>query len=405
MKRILFVDDEARVLEGLQNMLRRHRREWEMVFALGGAEALVQLERSAFDVVVTDMRMPGVDGAAVLTYVQTKYPETVRIVLSGYSELDATLRAVPLSHQFLAKPCDAETLRNVIERACKLQELIDDETVRRMIGQISKLPSLPRIYLALTKLLCDPETTVKEVAKLLEKDMGMCAKVLQLVNSAFFGLAKRTTSIEEAVVYLGFNMIKNLVLSIEVFRTARFVRFADFSILALQRHATFAANIARKLMKDRRQAEDAFMAAMLHDVGKLILATELPNYFESVLQKRQELPEPMHLIEEKLSGVSHAEVGAYLLGIWGLPYAIVEAVAHHHHPTRAHSRNFDIVTAVHVADSLAHEQASPALVAATMDCSAIDMEYLLSIGMADQLEQWRSLAAEAAVPWRELANE
>lgn len=109
-KRVLFVDDEQEVLEGLRNLLRRNRHEWDMVFALGGYEALAELSRGTVDVVVTDMRMPGMDGAQLLAQVKTVSPSTARLVLSGHAEKEAILRALPVAHQFLSKPCGGGTL-------------------------------------------------------------------------------------------------------------------------------------------------------------------------------------------------------------------------------------------------------------------------------------------------------
>lgn len=146
MKRVLFVDDEPNILEGLRTLLRRHRRQWEMTFAVGGPAALELLKTENFDVVVSDMRMPEVDGAALLAHVQRQQPRTVRIVLSGHTELEAALRAIPVAHQFLSKPCDAAELENVVERACALQSLVEDPKIRQAVGGIQQLPALPRVY-------------------------------------------------------------------------------------------------------------------------------------------------------------------------------------------------------------------------------------------------------------------
>lgn len=387
MKRILFVDDEARILEGLENLLRRHRKKWQMVFALGGEAALQELDAGPFDVVCTDMRMPKIDGAQVLTHVRSKQPHAVRLVLSGYTDLEATLRAVPVAHQFLSKPCDAATLENVIERAFALQALIQDPAVRRVIGQIAKLPSQPRVYTELVRLLGNADTNAADVARLLEQDMAMRAKLLQLVNSSFFGMPRRLTSLDEAVILLGFNMVKNLVLSVEVFGAAR--RVEGFSIEALQEHAHLTANIAARLV-DEKLSQEAFTAAMLHDIGTLIIATELPDQFAKVRRALKEEKRSLHEVEASLLGVTHAEVGGYLLGLWSLPYPIVEAVANHHAPERVTQRTFDLLGAVYAANILAHE-VKPMADEATPTLRA---EYLEQLGVSAQLPRWREIARE-----------
>jgi putative nucleotidyltransferase with HDIG domain len=390
MKRILFVDDEPKVLDGLQRILRPHRNEWEMEFVASGDEALARLEAAAFDVLVSDMRMPGMDGATLLKHVQQRFPNVIRIVLTGHTELEAGLRAIAIAHQFLVKPCEAAVLKEVVERAVGLHALLGDENLRRMVGEIDTLPTLPRVYSDLTRALADPDASLVAVSGIVEQDPGICAKVLQLVNSAFFALPRRITSVQTAVGALGMTMLKNLALSVEVFRAFEARGAATgFSLEAVQRHALFTAAIARRLVPDKRAAEDAFTAAMLHDVGKLILASRAPEHFTHLLALVRERQQPMHEVETELHGVTHAEVGAYLLGLWGLPYCIVEAVANHHRPARVTPQlEFGVMGAVHVADALAYGEAQP----------GPDLAYLESVGAAGRLPEWRALAEGLAAP-------
>ncbi len=393
MKRILFVDDEPRILQGLERMLFPMGDQWDMAFVNSGQAALCELESAPVDVLVTEMRMPGMDGATLLTRVQESHPAVVRLVLSGHTETEAALRAVPVAHQFLMKPCDPEVLENVIDRACDLQELIGDPMLRRLVSKIERLPPAPRMYAALTKALANPDTGAKEVARIVERDMAMCAKLLQLVNSSFFTRGKSITSIQVAVVRLGLQMVKNLVLSFEVFdgvQTPRKIK--GFCIDALHRHALLTASIAGRMFRDRRMSEDAFMAGILHNVGQLVLAMELPNELEAALAVAA-AGEPQHVAERQLLGVSHAEVGGYLLGLWGLPYPIVEAVAYHHEPDGVARRELDLLSAIHVADLLACEAADPA------DEERDDTHLLAcleTVGAAGALVGWRETARDLA---------
>jgi HD-like signal output (HDOD) protein len=395
MRRVLFVDDELRILEGLRRMLRVQRHEWEMAFAPGGEAALALMEASPFDVIVSDMRMPGMDGAKLLARVRELYPQVVRIVLSGHTSLSTALRVVPVAHQFLAKPCDAGTLRVAVERACHLKDLLSDDAIRRTVGALRDLPSLPRTYNALTQALADPDTSLPKLARIVEQDVGISAKILQLVNSAFFGLAHSITNIEHAVIYLGINTLRSLALSVEIFRVFEpKAPLPGFSLEGLERHARLAAHIAARLPVPKHLADITMVAGMLHDVGKLILAWKLPGQFKELLAKAAEEHCPLHKVEEREDGFSHAEIGAYLLGLWGLPYTLVEAVALHHGPNRVPHQYFDAVSAVHVANLLAHELDAVSSEVPLENGIEINQEELAALGVKDELAAWRAMAAE-----------
>ena len=356
MRRVLFVDDEPKILDGLRRMLHPQRHQWEMAFASGGEAALALMEASPFDVIVSDMRMPGIDGATLLCRVREVYPHMVRIVLSGHQEFSTALRVVTVAHQFLDKPCDAGTLRVAIERACHLKALHSDESIRRIVTSLGGLPSVPRTYEALTRELADPDGSIQKVAKIIEEDVGVSAKVLQLVNSAFFGSAYSVTNIQSAVSYLGINTLKNLVLSVEIFRAFKPERaLPGFSVEQLQHHAQLTAHIATLLPVPKHLAEIALVAGMLHDVGKLIVAWKLSEPFAKVLAEAARARCPVHTVEQRENGFSHAEIGGYLLGLWGLPCTLVEAVALHHRPNRVPHQHLDAISAVYVANLLAHE--------------------------------------------------
>jgi HD-like signal output (HDOD) protein/ActR/RegA family two-component response regulator len=395
MRRVLFVDDESKILDGLRRMLRPQRHEWEMAFAPGGEAALALMEASPFDVIVTDMRMPGIDGAALLLRVREQYPQVVRIVLSGHTELSTALRVVPVAHQFLAKPCDAEMLRVAVERACHLKALLSDDSIRRTVTALGDLPSLPRTYEALTLALGDPDTSLQKVSKIIEQDVGISAKVLQLVNSAFFGIAHSMTSIQSAVSYLGINTLKNLVLSVEIFRAFKPQKeLPGFSLEKLQYHAQLTAHIAARLPVPKHLADIALVAGMLHDVGKLILAWKISTHLEKMLAESLHGNFPLYRAEERETGFSHAEIGAYLLGLWGLPYTVVEAVALHHGPNRVPHQNFDAISAVFVANLLAHELEE----AGSGERAVYNLddyrEELATLGVAETIPEWRAMAKE-----------
>ena len=397
MKRILFVDDERPVLDALRALLRHHRHKWDMVFVDGGRAAMQELERGNFDVIVSDMRMPDIDGATLLRHVQERHPSVVRLVHSGYAELEAALRTIPVAHQFLIKPCGAEVLENVVERTCALQALILDPAVREYVGGLQRLPSLPQAYLQLTGVLADENSGVEDVARVIEGDSSMCAKVLQLVNSSFIGVGRELTNIELAIAYLGTNMVKNLTLVVHVFSTSGLNPAHADVLTRMQRHSMLVSAIARSMTADqKRLSEDAFIAGILHDIGKLILASERPDAFGRIVSMALDTQRPLFEVEQQELGVTHAELGGYLLGIWGLPYPIVEAVANHHCPWRVDQQGgLDVLSAVYVADLLAHEQ--EALRGGHDAAVPIDLDYLERIGVMHRLPAWRELAAAIAI--------
>ena len=402
MRRVLFVDDEPRQLEGLRRMLHAQRHEWEMTFAPGGEAALALMAASPFDVIVSDMRMPGMDGAKLLARVRELHPQVVRIVLSGHTELSTALRVVPVAHQFLAKPCDAGTLRVAIERACHLKGLLNDDSIRSTVGALRDLPSLPRTYNALTQALSQPDVSLPKIGRIVEQDVGISAKVLQLVNSAFFGLAHSITNIEHAVVYLGIDTLRSLTLSVEIFRVFQpKTPLPGFSLEGLERHARLAAHIAARLPVPKHLADIPMVAGMLHDVGKLILAWKFPERFKNLLAQGAEERCPLYKLEEREYGFSHAEIGAYLLGLWGLPYTLVEAVALHHGPNRVPHENFDALSAVYVANLLAHELEAPSSEVPLPDDTETNRKELAALGVEGDLDAWRAMAAEIPALLRE----
>lgn len=339
-KRILFVDDERDVLEGLRAVLRQQRREWDMTFAAGGQAALEEIGRSTFDVVVTDMRMPVIDGAELLRQVKARQPGAVRIVLSGQTDSETAMKTVFTAHQFLSKPCDVEALRAVVRRACALNDIVSREDLRLMAGDVSQLPAAPATYSTLTRALSNPTCSVGELAAIVERDSALCAKVLQVVNSAFFGLPRCVSSIAQATSYLGTLTLRNLALAMEAVAASKtagsWLQRPDLE--AFQVNALFVGLLGRHWFAgDRRRADEAFVAGMLRDMGYLVLAGR------GML--------------DAATANCHAQLSAYLLGLWGIPHGVLEAVAFHERPEEIEHEQLAVVDVVHVADHLAAELA------------------------------------------------
>jgi HD-like signal output (HDOD) protein len=372
-RRILFVDDEPAILDGLRSSLRRQRHEWEMTFALGGVAALAEVERQAFDVIVTDMRMPVLDGAELLRQVKTLQPQMVRIVLTGQTDAETAMKTVFTAHQFLCKPCDSERLREVVRRACGLNALVFSEELRTRAGDISLLPAAPGTYLAISRALADPACGIADVARLVEREPALCAKVLQVVNSAFFGLPRSVSSVAQATSYLGTLTLRNLALAMEAVASSESagLGLSPDELRAFQTNALLTAFLGRRwYAADRRRADEAFVAGMLRDMGHLVSSAPAPA-----------APSPPD---------THGALGAYLLGLWGIPHAVLEPVAFHEQPELVEHDNLDVLDVVHLADRIASELAPSPFQRAP---SELDLERLQRLGASG--EQVQALRAEA----------
>ena len=383
-KRILFVDDEPHILRGLRRTMSVMRDSFEMAFAQSGAEALALLAEAetAYDVIITDMRMPGMSGVQLLSEVKQRAPHMIRIVLSGQADTESALRAARLSHQYLSKPCDAVTLRATLDRTFALHRLLAAEELQKLVAQLEVIPSLPTLYNQLIGELEAPNVSMKRVGEIIAQDIGMSSKLLQLVNSAYFGVPRQVSDLSQAVTLLGLNMIKTLVLSISLFNQFDQGQVSVGFLQAVQSHGLAVGMLARELSKveaaNKQVREQAFTAGLLHDVGKLVLAANFPEMYATVLTKSKAQGLMVAEVEVDRFGTSHAEVGAYLMGLWGLPTPIIEALAFHHQPLHGTKHHFCTLTAVYVANNLLHNR-------------ALDPHYLSELQRGDRLAVWQDV--------------
>ena len=395
-KRVLFVDDESMILEMYRVAFEGDRDGWNVEFCDGAPEALQMMDRAPFDVVVTDMRMPRMSGAELVVEVMKRHPQTSRLILSGYADQEQVARCIGATHQFLAKPLGLKALKTTISRVCSLDAWLGNETLKSLVAQMRTVPSIPSLYFRITEALARPECSIDEIGEIISSDPAMTAKILQLVNSAFFGIARRIMNPTEAVQFLGVGRIRSLVLSLHVFSCFDQVQIKDFSIEKVWTHSIATGQIAQKIAKmekmERSVIDEAGVAAMLHDIGKVMLASSVPELYQKAHEIARERKAPLSDGEREVFGVSHAEVGAYLLGLWGLPVSIVEAIALHNEPGRSAVGGFTPLTVVHVCSVLEKEINDPA---AAKDASGFDLEYLGKLGLKKRLDDWRDAAREA----------
>ena len=393
-KRILFVDDEPELLEGLKDALRPFQRAWRVDFVSGGENALAALAEEPADIVIADMHMPGMDGVTLLGHVHNSYPTTIRIVLSGHPDPRVLARTAAVAHRFLGKPCNVTELSTLIERSCELRELVADAEAFRATAAATNLPSRPGLYTHITQAMADPSWGPAQIAELVERDTATTAKVLQLANSAFFGIGRQVSSVRDAVVYLGADTIRSLTLTIEAFGKFGPKQVKGFSLDEFQRHAMLVAAITRGILPTGRAQEEALTAALLHDIGKLVLIADDPRRWDKLTTEARERELPLCEVELEREGVTHAATGAYLLSLWGLPDGVVEAVAHHHDPGSIPGLALDARAAVHIADALANELQPIAADGAPP--GTLDEEFLDRLGVRRQQDLWRHIAARWA---------
>ncbi len=370
MNRVLFVDDERVLLDGLRGRLRSLRSAWEMKFVDSGEAALDELERVPYELVVADIRMPTLDGVQLLTMISERWPATMRVALSGYANQEQMLKLIPVVHQYLSKPCAPRVIESVLERCAALQLMLPVPQLRALVGGVRQLEPTPGTAAAILKLLDRlqaPEPA--EVAKLISADTVIAAKVLQIVNSAFFRLAYPVSCIEQAVKYLGLPAIKSLIGANSVFPPAASANCPpEFDLRVLQAQASAMAASAASSGSRDSGTDEAIIAALLQNIGYWMLVQEAPDVLAGAAEHARREGLPLHLAEIATLGASHAQIGAYLLGLWGLPQAVVDAVLHHH-SGEARWQDTMMVQALHLSEPGGQAEAQPGAAAGKVDAT------------------------------------
>ncbi|MBI1332132.1 MAG: HDOD domain-containing protein [Armatimonadetes bacterium] len=345
---ILFVDDELDILEGLRDALHRRASDWNMAFAQTGEGALEILSRGKFDIVVSDMQMPQMDGVTLLGYIQERYPHIIRFLLTGQADRESIVRMAPVTHQFLYKPFNPSDLIALLDRTVDLHDRIENEIVRRLIGSARCVPSAPKTALKLRQLAASQEVDMREVGLLIEHDPGLGARVLQIANSAVMGRSKHVDSIAEAVMFIGFECAQALAVANEVFRvTLESQPFARLIDATCDKAFKGAAMVSQFLVGHPLRAM-GMTAALLRDCGMLAAASSNGQIYRVALDRTGKA-ETLCEVERTCFGVTHAELGGHLLATWGIPMPIVEAVTCHHNIEES-TLDPVVMAAVHVAD-------------------------------------------------------
>ena len=360
--RILLVGDEASLSAELMDFIADLGEEWQPLTASDGQAAMNIVAAGPIDAVIACPTLPDLHATTLHGQIRTLRPETIRIALvdADQGNRPPPARLIGVAHRFLPMPLAPEVLLEALTSLEELRELLDSARLRSAIGRIEKLPSPPHLYLSLTQALeHDDDTNTADVSKLVAADPAIAAKVLQLSNSAFFNSGRTISDLRTAVTRLGLSTLRDLVLASEVFSAPP---LSGAERTSLQQRALLASRLAAKLLPDS-SAELGATAALLADIGLL-----LPGV-------RNERGEPAEADDRP----GHAEAGAYLLGLWGLPMPIIEAVAFHLEPQKSNTRSFWVTGAVHVALAL-------------INGDPVDEEYLQRAGVLQKLPQWRDHA-------------
>jgi HD-like signal output (HDOD) protein/CheY-like chemotaxis protein len=408
-KNLLIVDDEPKVLMAMRQLLQSIGEQWFVDCASTASEALQILSTRPFDAIVSDLVMPGMDGIQLLSEVMHRYPHTCRIVLCWQADRPLLPRVFGIAHQYLYKPCDPKVLRDTLNSIQSRTNSLSNN-LERLISQMRTVPSLPTLYAELMKEMRSEDASLDKAGEIIARDPGMSAKILQLVNSAFFGLRRHVASPEEATLYLGIETVKTIVLSLQVFSQFDRERVRACQLDQLWNHSWTAGVLSRHICgaedADTKLADQAFLGGMLHDIGKLVLAVNLPDQYRAAVDLAKRTNIPINEAEKSMFGASHADVGGFLLGLWGLPDSVVNAVVFHHTPSHSTGEAFTPLAAVHVADVLDHDRKSTN---APYPQNQLDLDYLARLGVMDRYAVWQAVCWDAldqqSAPKKEYALE
>ncbi len=389
-KRILFVGEDQPLWQEFQQLSTGAESVWAADFAGTGPEALALVERFSFDAVVVDVGLSGKSGVDLLDEIMQRQPNALRLLLSEIEDARSTVKCIGKAHQHLLKPCDALMVSHALHQALELQAWLPGDAISELIARMRWVPSPPGIYAEMLVEMQSLNTSVDRIGEIIARDPAVTAKVLQLANSAMYALHLEVVQPMEAVAYIGLETTKALVLLAHTFSSFDKLQLVGFSAESLWQHSLLTGQFARRIAalenSGPKLAEQAFAAGLLHDIGKLLLAANLPEPFGQALALAQAKNCQSWEAETQIFGASHAELGACMLGIWGLPMPIIKAVALHHCPSRWLGQGFSPLTAVHAGNVLGHE--------ARMEYSTrirgeVDSVYMKDLGLDQRIEEWR----------------
>jgi HD-like signal output (HDOD) protein len=335
------------------------------------------------------------DGIELMDEVCRISPGTSRVIISGIGDQEEIARSLETTHQFLAKPLKPRELRETLTRIGNLDAYLQSDSLRALANKLQSVPSFPSAYLDIMKELNSENPSLQVIADIVTRDAGLTAKMLQVANSAAFGLAERVSGPFDAVQYLGMATARSIALSAHVFASFEKSPIKNFSVKNMWEEAMRCSQMARVIMQleaaDETSTEDACTASLLRETGKLMLVRNLPREFERAVALANSRQIPLTEAETEVLGATHNGVAAYLLGLWGLGAPMVEAVAFHLTPSQSGSRAFGPLTAAHVTKVFSQEMLPSEIVGQP---AKLDLAYLTEVGVRDRLDVWREAIAK-----------
>lgn len=393
-KKILYVDPYENEARKLLFDLMQMEPQWELIHVSSSLAALASLRDNAIDAVIADMDLPDASGVKLLDSVMLARPRAVRFAISGMKDMNVLLRSVGTAHQYLVRPIDAATLRSTLRRAFSLELWLPSEKVVKLLTASPQIPSPPRLYFQAVRVMRSEDSSLEDVGAIISQDPAMTAKILQAVNSPIFGLGKSVVNPAEAVFYLGGQVTLSLMLVAHTYSYFDMAKGVGLSIENLWRHSLavgrFAAKIATMEGANPALSDEASTAGMLHDIGKLVLAANHNEMYRKAVELTKTSGCAVWEAEEQVFGVNHAEVGACLAVMWGLPASAVEAIALHHHPVLMVSDHFSPLAAVHAANAIEHAETE------SLKDAPVDTGFLERLQVAERVPDWRNECRELA---------
>lgn len=358
---------------------------WNVAHTRDAAGAWALLEARPFDAVAVELNTPGHRSDSLLAELDSIEPRPARMVLTPKGRFDdASVAAVAV----VPAGAPVDLFEAMAERSLALHRLFESAQLNALVAQLDDLPAMPATYWKLREASSNPDTSMKDLADIIESDPVLSAKALQLVNSAFFGLRQRVSTIHRAVTFLGASVLKALALAATTFSVFERAPVSGFSLDGIQNYSIRVARLAQRFLDDRTAADEAFTAALIQDIGKIMFAFHFGRPYTELAQQAATEGLRLEDLECERFGASHHEVGALLLRRWGIPFSIVESVAFHHVPSTVRSGPRSVLAAAHAADALL------GIVTCGDPEDRLDVGFLTEVGFADRLADWRQLAAE-----------
>lgn len=385
---ILFVGTDPGLAEAFRTEFVTPPGAWQVTLAGSADEALARLEKEPFEAVIVESQLPDGPGMQLLDVIMRRHPHPACILRGGALDSENTLKDLGKAHYHLLDPCDPATLLSMLEEAGAMRARSSSEALCRVVGQMRHLPSPPAIYFEVLQAVQDAEASLDQVGQLILQDPALSGKLLQLANSAVFGLQLKVIHPVEAISYVGLETTKALLLLAHTFSFFEDLERTPFSMESLGRHSLAVGRAAQRIARAEGAAPDlrdqAFTAGLLHDLGKLFFAANLPREFSAAMELARTEGGGLWEAERQIFGTDHAEVAGYVLGTWHLPDSIVQAVTWHHRPGQNPNQvsEFTPLIAVHVANALERQAGAEPDVQIP---SAIDAACLEQLGLGDRL--------------------